>query len=134
MEFKIKTKESPHIKGYHKEELEIAREFAKKAYKEFKGGCLMSVSELEHLPQHALKIHNGYVIPREKLSVDIKRQDTAKMYRHDGYLIMCNTQSFFAVNDFYEMVVRPWYTPPKRNLDINTMDDLRLARWKMGEK
>ena len=104
------------------------------ARRQFKGGCLMSVSLLEHLPQHALKIHNGRVIPREKISVDVKRQETAKMYRHDGYLIMCNTQSFFNVNDFYEMSITPWYTPPERNLDINTMDDLRLARLKMGEK
>ena len=94
----------------------------------------MSVSLLEHLPQHALKIVNGRVIPREKISVDVKRQDTAKMYRHDGYLIMCDTQAFFNVNDFYEMSITPWYTPKKRSLDINTMDDLRLARWKMGEK
>lgn len=100
----------------------------RKAYRQFKDNCLMSLSPAEILPQHLVRIKNGYV--QSSPRIDDKRQDF-KYYHHDGYLIMCDTKKFFEATDFYDMVVTPWFTPKERNLDINTMDDLWLARMKM---
>lgn len=99
----------------------------RKAKRQFIGDCLMSVSETSP-PQHTLLIKDNMIMSYK--NVNDKRQD-GKYYKHDGYLIMCNTEAFFASTDFYDMHVTPWYTPLARNLDVNTMDDLLLARLKM---
>lgn len=99
----------------------------RRAKRQFKGDCLMSVSECDP-PQHTLLIKDNMVMSYKNVG-DIRQ--SAKYYKHDGYLIMCNTEAFFNSTDFYDMHVIPWHTPPERSLDINTMDDLLLARLKM---
>jgi len=97
--------------------------------------CVMSVTELSHPPEHSLKIcERNRLHPVSWATIDHKRQTLTPKYRHDGSIIICNTESFLAVDDFYDLDTIPFMTPKERSLDVNTMYDWRLAEYLLRGK
>jgi CMP-N-acetylneuraminic acid synthetase len=98
-------------------------------------GCesVMSVTELDHPPEHALrtcdcgKLHSLPTIGK-------KRQELTPKYRHDGSIIICDTEAFLQVDDFYDLDTVPLEIPRERAVDINTMADWDYCEWLMGER
>jgi CMP-N-acetylneuraminic acid synthetase len=93
--------------------------------------CVMSVTEYDHAPEHALSICEcGKVKPAA--TIKLKRQELEPKYYHDGNIIICDTQAFLAVEDFYDLEILPLKMP--RSVDINTKDDWQYAEYLMGER
>lgn len=103
------------------------------AYKRFSESnaaeCLMSVSKFEYQPEWSLTEAKGSLKPSEPVRYKTKRQNLPQHYKHDGLIIMCKTETFLSASDWIDMNPIPWYTPPERVLDVDTLEDFRYAEW-----
>ena len=96
---------------------------------------VMSVSTLRYPPKHSLKINKitGLVEPMFPDDIDIQHTELEKGYIHDGSVIFVRTKRFMQYEDFYMPRMMPYYVSEERAMDINTPNDLRIARFMMGE-
>ena len=90
--------------------------------------CVMSVSEVDHLPHHMLIVQNNELIPLNPDGINKRRQDVKPYYRHDGLVIVCNTSAFLKNREFYGLTTIPYSSPKERSLDIDNM-----LQWKVAE-
>ena len=103
---------------------------ATELFKKSKTECIMSCTKLDFYPEHMLKIcDRNRLHPVSWATIDKKRQDCETRYKHDGSIIICNTKSFLAVDDFYDLDIVPFEIPRERSLDVNDMYDWKLAEY-----
>ncbi len=110
----------------------------KQAYNTFnstKAECLMSVTELEHHPAHALKVcKHGKVHPYDSEGIKRKRQELEPVYKHDGSIIFCKVDAFLKHEDWFDMDIVPYYIPRERAVDVNEPIDLMVCEALMSHK
>ncbi len=105
---------------------------AVKLYQESKTECVMSVTETD-APEYVLtvcergRLHAGPDIAK-------KRQELEPSYKHDGSIIICKTEAFLAVNDFYDLDTIPLIIPRERAVDINEQADWDYAEYLLRGK
>lgn len=92
--------------------------------------CVMSVTPCI-APEHTLtvcdrnRLHAGPFIDR-------KRQELQPSYVHDGTIIICKTEAFLQVDDFYDLDTIPLVI--EDSLDVNSPFDWRIAEAILEEK
>lgn len=106
----------------------------KDAYVIFKhsdADCLMSVSKFKHPPQRAVWIPDGFVEPYFGVEHMRRAQKLEPLWRCDGSIIFAETIGFKEVEDFYKMLIVPYFTPEDRSVDIDYREELEWVRWKL---
>ncbi len=99
--------------------------------------CLMSISEYEYPPQWALWINpiktipHGYLCPYFDDTIKELRQNLVETYKHDGHIIMAKTEAFLKASDWLDMETVPWFTPPERAVDVDTLEQFEYVEWQM---
>jgi N-acylneuraminate cytidylyltransferase len=96
---------------------------------------VMSISGLRYPPRHSLRINKttGLVEPMFPEDIDTQHSELEQGYIHDGSVIFVRTKRFMQYEDFYMPRMMPYYVSEERAMDINTLNDLRIARFLMGE-
>lgn len=95
--------------------------------------CLMSVTDYEYPPQWALRAEGNYLMPDSPIGYKTKRQDLGFLGKHDGSIIMCNTDKFLEVDDWIKMRTSPYYLPEEKAVDIDTELDLLWAEFLLSD-
>ena len=89
---------------------------------------VMGVSEFVQEPAHALIEHNGYLRPVDSKAFAHKAPRFQPQYSSNGTLYWCMSKPFMATKTFYGSRLTAYETPRSRAVDINTPDDLILAK------
>ena len=92
--------------------------------------ALMSVSPLDYPPQWAMIEKQDGMIARmfpPEIS-HCRRHDLIPTYRHDGLIAIFRTQAFLQQGNYAFPEFVMYKTPENDGLDIDTLDDLELAR------
>ncbi len=109
----------------------------KEAYKIFKGKnaeCVMSIVPFSHPPQRAVWVKNRYVEPYFGLKHMKQTQELDKLYRHDGAIIFCKSDSFLKNDGFYTNKILPYFIPKERTVDIDSPLDLKWAEFLLSKQ
>lgn len=104
-----------------------------KIFKEKDAECLMSVVAFSHPPQRAVYVKDGYVQPYFGVENMKPAQKLEKLYRHDGSILFCKSESFFKTDGFYENKILPYFIPEERAVDIDGPLDLKWAEFLLSE-
>lgn len=94
---------------------------------------LMSVSPYEHQPLAALTLSNGLLTPllpdwlnRTGAGADAK---TPVVVRANGAITICRIERLRRERNYYAYPLAAYEMPIERGVDIDTIDDLRLAEY-----
>jgi len=109
----------------------------RKAYKIFKkkdADCIMSLVPYTHPPQRAVWVNGKYAKPYFGLKYMKQTQLLVTLYRHDGSIIFCKSDTFLKEGEFYSDRVIPYFIPIERSVDIDTPLDLKWAEFLLCNK
>ena len=89
---------------------------------------VMGVSRFIHEPEHAMVESNGYLRPVHPESLRHKAARYDQKFSSNGTFAWCKTTPFLAVKDFYGPRLLGYEFPKTRVWDINTAEDLEIAK------
>lgn len=97
-------------------------------YRERGATSLMSVSEFDHTPYAALDIRqDGTLAPHFPEYFGRRSQDMPAAYRPNGAIHILNVARFRTERSYIAPPVLAYVMPRARSVDIDTIEDLRLA-------
>ena len=96
--------------------------------------AVMSVSEVEKLPQHMVIVKDDKLVPLDEAGTQKRRQDIQKHYVHDGLCLVVDTGAFLKNQEFYGLLTVPYFSPKERSLDLDTMLQWQQAEMILKEK
>lgn len=108
----------------------------KKAYNIFEKEdveCVMSVVSYSYPPQRAVWIKNKYIEPYFGLKYMKPTQKLDTLYRHDGGVIFCKTNSFLKNKGFYTNKILPYFIPKERAIDIDSSLEIKWAEFLLSQ-
>ena len=90
---------------------------------------IVSVTESgKYHPLKALEIVDGYLQPFNKAApATVRRQDLPLSYKRNGAFYMTRRDILLEHNDLYGSLVKPCFFEEKKDIDIDTEFDLKLA-------
>lgn len=95
---------------------------------------LVSVTDFPHPPFWALKIEGGRLKPLfNHKYLQMRRQDLEKAYIPNGAIFIGERKTLEDRRTFYTENTIPYYMPPERSIDIDTLLDLKIAETIMKE-
>lgn len=95
---------------------------------------LVSVTDFPHPPFWALKIEGGRLKPLfNHKYLQMRRQDLERAYIPNGAIFIGERKTLEDRRTFYTENTIPYYMPPERSIDIDTLLDLKIAETIMKE-
>ena len=95
---------------------------------------VMGVSKFVYEPEHAMVMRDGYLDPVNRRSLRYKAPSFPTKYSSNGTIAWCRVESFMHTRGFYGPRLLGYEIPRSRVVDINTPEDLDLARILMNSK
>ena len=102
-------------------------------FEENNAECVMSLVEYSYPPQRAVCVKDGYVKPYYGLENMKPTQKLEKLYRHDGSVLFCKSDSFMKNDGFYQNKIIPYFVPDERAVDIDSPMDLKWAEFLLSK-
>lgn len=91
--------------------------------------AVTSLVPFTHPPQRSVKIVDGLVKPFLDLSYMTQTQNLEQLYRHDGSVYFAKVDIFLKERVQYGSGLAPYFIPPERSVDIDSMLDLEWAEF-----
>jgi len=91
--------------------------------------AVMSLVPFTHPPQRAVRIADGLVKSYLDLSYMTQTQKLEQLYRHDGSIYFAKVNIFLKERIQYGSGLVPYFIPPERSVDIDSMLDLEWAEF-----
>lgn len=106
---------------------ETIREFHKR-FMALEADAMASVSLIPHPPQWAAVIRDNQLEPWMPDLYQLPRSAIERTYKVDGCIAAARTQYFRKYGDFMGPATSAFETPPSESFDVDTQEDLELAR------
>ena len=84
--------------------------------------------------QALLKINNNKIKPLFPKLINSKKFDTKKIFVDNGSIYSANVKSFLKLKSFFGKNLKVHVMPRNRSVDINNIEDLKIAKFYASQK
>lgn len=84
--------------------------------------------------QALLKINNSKIKPLFPKLINSKKFNTKKIFVDNGSIYSANVESFLKSKSFFGKNLKVYIMPKSRSVDINTIEDLKIAKFYASQK
>lgn len=97
--------------------------------------ALVSVNLYNHSPCLSLRMKNGYLCPLFKENyLNNRRQDFPEIFRPNGAIYILKPETLKKYKTFYPNKTIPYVMPAEKSVDIDSMQDWKLAEYFLKTK